>query len=110
MKCIIYSAVLFDIKCSCLLFITPVGLAEFRVRDQDLAREPSDPSVSSVQSVEKSPEAHNRVEAHLKVQPFRVIDLFVSYRPLLSFVSDLYFGAPLLYAAPAKIDSLLSYY
>ncbi|KAI9440116.1 Frag1/DRAM/Sfk1 family-domain-containing protein [Lactarius indigo] len=55
-------------------------------------REPSDPGVSSVQPVEKSPEAHNRVEARPKVQPFWVIDLFVPYRPLLSFVSDLYFA------------------
>ncbi|KAH9178360.1 hypothetical protein EDB89DRAFT_2064132 [Lactarius sanguifluus] len=83
----------------------PVGLAAFRVRDQDSVRKPSDPGVSSVQSIKKSPEAHNRVEARPKVQPFRVIDLFVTYRPLLSFMSDLYFGTPLLYAAPAKINS-----
>ncbi|KAH9057870.1 Frag1/DRAM/Sfk1 family-domain-containing protein [Lactarius vividus] len=62
------------------------------VRDQDSVREPSNPGVSGVQSIKKSPEAHNRVEARPKVQPFRVIDLFVTYRPLLSFMSDLYFA------------------
>ena len=75
----------------------PVGLAEFSVKDKDLAREPSDTSVSNVQSVKESREVHNRVEARPKVQPFRVIDFFVNYRPLLSFVSDLYFGAPLYF-------------
>ncbi|KAH8994787.1 Frag1/DRAM/Sfk1 family-domain-containing protein [Lactarius akahatsu] len=62
-------------------------------RDSHLsATQPSDPGVSSVQSIKKSPEAHNRVETRPKVQSFRVIDLFVTYRPLLSFMSDLYFA------------------
>ncbi|KAH9068217.1 Frag1/DRAM/Sfk1 family-domain-containing protein [Lactarius deliciosus] len=70
----------------------PAAARDEIVRDQDSVREPSDPGVSSVQSIKKSPEAHNRVEARPKVQPFRVIDLFVTYRPLLSFMSDLYFA------------------
>ena len=78
------------------------------MKDKDLASVPSDPSVSNVRSVKESREAHNRVEARPKMQPFRVIDLFVNYRPLLSFVSDLYFGAFLPYATRAKIDSVSS--
>lgn len=62
------------------------------VNNQDSARESSDSSVSSVQSVEKTPEAHNRIEARPKMQSFRLIDLFISYRSLLSFVADLYFA------------------
>ena len=77
------------------------------MKDKDLAREPSDPSASNVQSAKESREAHNRVEAHPKVQLFRLIDLFVNYRPLLSFVSDLYFGAPFFHAARANFDSAL---
>ncbi|KAH9018476.1 Frag1/DRAM/Sfk1 family-domain-containing protein [Lactarius pseudohatsudake] len=39
-----------------------------------------------------------------KCNHFGLIDLFVTYRPLLSFMSDLYFGTPLLYAAPTEFD------
>ena len=77
------------------------------MNDKDTARESNDSSVSNVQSVEKSPETHNRVEAHPKMHPPHFI---VSYRPLLSFVADLYFGAPLFYAALAKVDSVLSFH
>jgi hypothetical protein len=62
------------------------------VNDKNSARESSDSSVSSVQSVEKTPEAHKCTEARPTMQPFRVIDLFVSYRPLFSFLADLYFA------------------
>ena len=68
------------------------------MKDKDLAGESSDPSVFNVQSVKESREVYNRVEARPKVQPFRII---VNHRPLLSFVADLYFGGPLLYAACA---------
>ena len=80
------------------------------MNDRDSARESSDSSVSSVQNIEKSPEAHYRVEARSKMQQFQVIDLVVSYRPLLSFVADLYFGGLLLYSAPAKVESVSSYH
>ncbi|KAI9451059.1 Frag1/DRAM/Sfk1 family-domain-containing protein [Lactarius psammicola] len=91
-----WSLILLDILYDSVAIIdfgnSGIEASTFRVRDQDSAREPSDPSVSSVQSVEKSPEVHNRVEAGPKIQPLRMVDLFVSYRPLLSFVSDLYFA------------------
>ena len=93
-----------------LIFHSSLGLAEFRVNDRDSARESSDSSVSSVQHIEKSPKAHYRVEARSKTQQLRVIDIVVSYRPLLSFVADLYFGGLLLHSAPAKVESVSSYH
>jgi len=71
------------------------------MKDKDSARESNDSSVSNVQSVEKPPKAHNRVEARTTMQPFQII---VSYRPLLSFVADLYFGTPLIYATRRSLS------
>ena len=86
-----------------------VDLAESRVNNENLARELIDSNVSSVKVAEKAPlQAPNRVEARSKTHPPCVVDVFVTYRPVLSFMSDLYFGTPSLYPAQAKIDSVFS--